>query len=503
MDQDALEPGSGSWRLRPGDDAAVQGLIVSGFGHLPAAQALFLRQTGSGGDWLGTLNRVAPVTDAAGRVTRASCLALTAAGLSRIGLDDATLSRFDLAFQQGMHAPERRRRLGDADPGVIAPGGVRWSGAICPTANQNEVHALLLLYGSDPRVVSAWADDVVAALAPDMACVHRLCLDLQRDENGFLREHFGFVDGLSQPIPHGAAIVGRDGRATAKDPWHGIESGDVLLGHRDAYGEPAPCPYIPDDPAARSYGLAQGTAPDGCLDLGLNGSYLVVRELQQDVAGFWQGMTDRAAAARAVDPAAKHITARWLAERVIGRDLASGDLLRPLDAPGASASTDPNATGFLATDPHGYGCPLGAHVRRANPRDGLAAAPEFARTVLDAANNHRLLRRGRKYGAKVADPHTPDGEERGLLFMCLNTDIARQFEFVQQTWLRNPNFATLHNQSDPLLGPAGPFTIPQPILRRQIEVRNYVRFAGGEYFFLPSLPALRYLASLGQRHPRG
>ena len=80
--------------------------------------------------------------------------------------------------------------------------------------------------------------------------------------------------------------------------------------------------------------------------------------------------------------------------------------------------------------------------------------------------------------------------------MCLNTDIARQFEFIQQTWLLNRGFATLHGETDPLLGPKGSFTIPAEPVRRRVEVESYVQMVGGEYFFLPSLPALDYLASL-------
>ena len=80
--------------------------------------------------------------------------------------------------------------------------------------------------------------------------------------------------------------------------------------------------------------------------------------------------------------------------------------------------------------------------------------------------------------------------------MCLNTDISRQFEFVQQTWLLNQNFATLVDESDPLVGPKGSFTVPNEPLRRIVEVETFIQMAGGEYFFLPSMPALKYLAQL-------
>ena len=80
--------------------------------------------------------------------------------------------------------------------------------------------------------------------------------------------------------------------------------------------------------------------------------------------------------------------------------------------------------------------------------------------------------------------------------MCLNTDIERQFEFVQQTWLLNSTFATLFDETDPLLGPAGLQTLRGRPIRRKVKVRTYVQMAGGDYFFLPSLPALAYLAAL-------
>jgi deferrochelatase/peroxidase EfeB len=183
------------------------------------------------------------------------------------------------------------------------------------------------------------------------------------------------------------------------------------------------------------------------------------------------------------------VTADWIAERVVGRT-KDGDLLCP-----AGRTQSGNDVGFLE-DLHGNGCPLGSHVRRANPRDGLAPVPAEAQTLLDAANNHRILRRGRKFGPPVADPYQDDRQERGLLFICLNSDIARQFEFVQQNWILNQNFSTLFDESDPLVGPRGRFTIREESkpLRRIIEVETFIQTAGGEYFFLPSIPALDYLA---------
>ncbi len=485
------------WRLAPGYDSSAQGLIVSGFGHLPSAEALFLRQVQAGGAWLTTLDRIAPITAATGRMPRAATIAFTSTGLTALGIDGAVLATFDGAFQQGMSTPERSRRLGDASASAVVNGGRQWGGNAQSEPNiPHGIHALLLLYGRDGETVRAWAAETLAALAPSVVCERRLGLDLHADERGVPHEHFGFADGLSQPMPYGAAIVQRDGSPAPRDKWHAIASGDVLLGHLNAHLEPASSPYVADDPAARRAGLPPGSAPAGSLDLGLNGSYLVVRELQQDVSGFWRSM-DRCAAEIREAGAAAHVTADWLAERVVGRD-RHGNLLCPARVSGAELlGPSHNAVGFFDTDRFGQGCPLGSHVRRANPRDGLSAAPEFRQVALDASNNHRMIRRGRKFGPKAASRHQADGQDRGLLFMGLNTDLVRQFEFVQQNWIMNPNFATLRDQTDPLIGPAGLFTLNEVPLRRIVNVENFIRLAGGEYFFLPSLPAISYLRALG------
>ena len=85
-----------------------------------------------------------------------------------------------------------------------------------------------------------------------------------------------------------------------------------------------------------------------------------------------------------------------------------------------------------------------------------------------------------------------DGEARGLLFMCVNTDIRRQFEFIQETWLNSTRFANL-NETDPLIGHPGSFTIQDPKLRRKAKISTYVTLKGGDYFFLPGIRAIKYL----------
>ncbi|MBO9624344.1 MAG: hypothetical protein J7500_16670 [Sphingomonas sp.] len=535
MDQrpvSAPKKGRPSWKLAPPHDKLTQGMVVSGFANLPTGRALFLEfgwvgvKTQGGGAWLQALQQVAPITDADGREPRAAGLGMSWEGLRKMGLEANALASFDRPFKEGMFQEDRLRRLGDRRDGewlkTVVEGGPLWSGNAPldaaafdtggrafvddgPAVREQDirtpitVHALLLLYEKDEETAEAWCAQVSQALAPhDVKVVHRLELQLRPDEKGIAREHFGFADGVSQPLPYepGTVTLGAAGEAP-RDPWNGVPLGEILMGHVNAHHEVAPGPVVVDTPAAQRAGLPPHPKGEGFRDLGLDGSYMVVRELKQDVAAFWNSMTDAARRIAEADPEhSGHIDANWIADRVVGRD-RDGNLLCPAGTLPVGPDGQPeNDFGFFDTDPHGRGCPLGSHVRRGNPRDTLAPKPADKQTLLDAANSHRILRRGRKYGPTIADPMHDDQQNRGLLFICLNTDITRQFEFVQQTWVLNPNFATLYDETDPLIGPAGTLTIPEDPLRRIIAVDTFVQMAGGEYFFLPGIPALNYLASL-------
>ena len=165
------------------------------------------------------------------------------------------------------------------------------------------------------------------------------------------------------------------------------------------------------------------------------------------------------------------------------------------DDPGLSSE---NNFAYFDKDPHGLACPIGSHIRRSNPRDSLG--PD-AQTALNSANRHRILRRGRSYGRRLKNPLVDDGAERGLHFICLNSDIERQFEFVQQTWINNPVFSGLYDEVDPLVGNLAKgdklFTVQADPLRRRVQnLSRFVVMKGGSYFFLPSIRALNYLAKL-------
>ena len=129
--------------------------------------------------------------------------------------------------------------------------------------------------------------------------------------------------------------------------------------------------------------------------------------------------------------------------------------------------------------------------------------------MVSSVRFHRILRRGREFGPSLSvdealQPAPPDDPDRGLYFICLNANISRQFEFIQNAWMTSTKFSALTGESDPLLGNRVPtadgrvtngFTMPAPGLRDRIsELPSFVTVQGGAYFFLPGVRALRYLA---------
>lgn len=474
--------------------ADVQGLLRSGYGDLTEACFLLLRvvEPNAARRWLGA----APVTNAAAR--RAGTVlqvAFAAGGLRAVGLSEAVLEGFSAEFLSGMAGdPSRSRRLGDV--GDNAPSYWRWGVAPAPDI-------LLALYARTD--LAAWRAQVTAG---DFAQAFAVLEELETSDMGG-SEPFGFADGVSQP-----AIDWKERRhpGTDADLEYGnlLAAGEFVLGYRNEYGLYTDRPLVDHCPT-----LPEAADHPGCGDFGRNGTYLVLRELHQDVRQFWR--TAAALAGSSGD-------AVGLAEALVGRHrsgeplLPSGRALRGLTKP-----EDIRRNGFdYDEDREGARCPLGAHVRRANPRTAdmpggrQSAIAQLARTLavfhpdlredlIASSRFHRLLRRGREFGRLLpsedaARPDAPD-PRAGLFFICLGANIARQFEFVQGAWLMSGKFAGLGDEADPLLGErsAGDefgLTLPNGMRRRLEGLRPFIRVKAGAYFFLPGLRALRYLASL-------
>jgi Dyp-type peroxidase family len=281
----------------------------------------------------------------------------------------------------------------------------------------------------------------------------------------------------------------------------------VLLGYPNGYGFLPVSPVIPesDDPAAVLPPFPGNELP-GLKDFGHNGSFLVYRKLAQDVAGFWSYILEQSRNADGIpDPEVMKL----IASKMVGR-WPSGAPLTLTPERDDPAMVDKNNFTYLAEDAEGLRCPLGAHIRRTHPRDSLQEAA--GSLSVQTSSRHRILRRGSLYGEplyRLEDIEAgvlpleikDDGKPRGLHFFCLNSDISRQFEFVQQTWSNNPRFNGLYDNKDPIIGDNdgnGHMAIPGcPVRQRLPNLPRFVRMKGGAYFFLPSLKSLRFLVQGG------
>ena len=452
----------------------IQGIVFSGYVHLRRTAYLLLSidpaRPADARGWLAAL--ADKVTTARGIQPGDSLnVALTYTGLEKLGLDQTTLASFPIAFSDGMASKRRAYILSDNDVDDSAKWW--WGGPAHP------VDVLVMVFAETPDQLAA----LVAALLADAAAhgvveaVAPLHAQIYDDRN----EHFGFSDGVAQPVlgsQRNSKVGVSDGNV--------VSDGEFVLGYRNEYQMNSDAPAL---------------GPDKTL--GKNGTYLVFRQTTQDVAGFWNFVNDAAKKlpGRPDDTLARR---ELVAAKMVGRWRSGTPLVLAPDVdtnPNAIPSDMPTDAFGYGGDPKGLACPFGAHIRRSNPRDGLLTSTTADESVQRVAR-HRLLRRGRSYGPRIPDPLVDDGkrDERGLHFICLCSDIERQFEFVQQTWINNPVFGQLVGEVDPLVGTQsagdGIFTIQQaPVRRRLLNMQCFVTLRGGAYFFVPSIKALRWLGS--------
>lgn len=462
----------------------IPALAFGGLGKLRFATALVVTLPPTpeqARTWLQGVQNTVTFTDR-NPPRQALVLGFTSQGLRHLCEDEAALRTFPLAFQQGMAWPARLSMLGDQ------LGTWEWKPL--------EVDALLVAYAETQGLLDDRVRRLEAALTGRGGQVARRIplqpLPLLPEE---LKEPFGFRDGVSQPLMRGTLRESRE-----PDSLHLVQPGELVLGYRDNLG------IVPPTPRLRG------------RDIGRNGTFLVVRELEQDVAGFdaqlqalaRQLATDGDPRVPTSDPAA---LAEWLAAKMVGRWKDGSSLLRnPREslqeallmkamqrtsaagqanaAPAQPDTPDPrldNRFLFGREDPDGLRCPFGAHIRRANPRDSFEPGSQVQ---IEISNRHRILRVGR--------PYSPDGREKpGLFFMCVNADLERQFEFLQQSWLNAPDFHDLDGEADPLMGCGQRrMTIPTPNGPLLLDpLASYVKPLGGAYFFMPSRSALALLAA--------
>ncbi|HMF07376.1 MAG TPA: peroxidase [Methylocella sp.] len=528
----------------------IQAILHTGFGSLEEASFLLLRiqttHVGEAKAWLAAVAREPGAEKLSYHVTSAKHskderqdqvlqIAFTPQGLCKLGVPadcfpkdtnqgpaSDRIHTFSRQFYSGLAGEQaeklgRPRRLGDI--GKNAPCEWEWGGS------PEQLPDVVLLLYADEGHLAAFQRMVIADIALGFEVIgilHAADVPIAEEESKLRREPFGFLDGVSQPV------IDWDGErkpGTRADLEYGnlISVGEFLLGYQNEYGQYTRRPLI--DP---------GLDPQNILppaedfpqkrDLGRNGTYLVFRHLEQDVHGFW----------RFVNAQSPEDGGIGLAEAMVGRSYVDGDPLVPVSL-AAIRGVGPKADDLrlnnftFGADPDALACPYGAHIRRANPRNsdmpggsGQSLLSWLLQTLgltkggpredlLSSSRFHRIIRRGRSYGAQIDREDALKGEEpgfsSGLYFLALNANISRQFEFIQNAWIVSSKFDGLDRESDPLLGnreptpfdqPTDEFSLPQAtgITKRICGVPQFITVRGGAYFFLPGIRALRYIARL-------
>ena len=401
-------------------------------------------------------------------------VALTYAGFAALGMPDELLDRFPAWFRRP--AGTRAGLLGDT--GASAPES--WEGPL----GTGTAHLLVTSYGQTPAAIAQLRERLSTEVDRSTGGVVEVHCD-QAQQLPKMREHFGYSDGLSQPWIEpmsdgsgGGSQPRRGGGALQRDgSWRPLKAGEFLLGHLDEDGQVVAAPTP---------------------ELVRNGTYVVWRKLAQDVARFRATLK---AEAERVD-----LTEEQLAAKVMGRWRdGTALMLSPQDngRRGArfEATYRSNDFHYLPDDPAGHICPLGAHVRRTNPRDALnpRASTRYGSAL---SNRHRIIRRGMPYGdllpegAENAAGSDESAGHRGLIFVCFQADIARQFETIQGQWCVDGNAFGLGSDADWLLAEGRQKLTVQGIPPKFVAAGGpMVVTRGTEYLFAPGMAALRKLAA--------
>lgn len=398
-------------------------------------------------------------------------------GLSREGLTQllgAARPPLDPAFERGAADPETIARLNDPPPS-------QWQHDFV----SDRIDGVLLIAGPSRNFVARHGNRLQQDLADTIKVVHAE-IGTVRPGRHKGHEHFGFLDGISQPGIRGLTIRTRPSTA----PNQGLPGQDLVWPGEFVLGYPE---QDPDNPV-REGPVAPLPAP-----WVRNGSYMVFRRLEQRVPEFRRFV---AAKARRLG-----MDEDLLAARMVGRWRSGAPLeLAPLhDDPWRGKNPMWNNDFTYADDPFQRRCPYAAHIRKSNPRDDIDGN-------LAEVQRHRIIRAGIPFGPEVMPGETATAHSRGLMFVCYQASIERQFEFVQGRWSNNPHFvfgkvrpddgSPVTPGFDPIVGQAaggGERFMDEPVpnypagnRRSTLDMPEpFVVLTAAAYFFMPSLTALR------------
>ncbi len=467
------------------DYADIQGTILRGY-RVDFARHFVLQvaDAAAARRFLGALvegdgSALPQVTTAARWRVKPKCflnLGITCTGLAALGVPEATLSSFPDAFLRGATAPFTANFVGDV--GTSAPS--HWIGGFADGA---AAHVLLSVWALESMAV---IEEVSATLRAAFAGAFD---ELSHHDAAALahnKVHFVYTDNISQPHVEGAPPTKRP----LPDRQPPAPAGEFLLGHQNQYGA--------------SYTVSP-------VELSTNSSFAAFRVLEQDVVGFEEFLRVYSAQAGIdVETLAAKVCGRWRTGVPLVLSPDTGTPVPPLPPERINdydyVSSDP-----ALDDTYGYKCPVGSHMRRANPRG--------EKVVGGGQHLHRIIRRAMPYGP-LYDPDQPVAVPRGLIGYFITGDIGNQFEFLMSQWVNRGDFVM--SQRDPATGAnphknisgqdvvlgindpsASSFTLssppdgPKPWSNQALTgFTPFVTTVGGAYCYLPSITAIRYLAAL-------
>lgn len=374
------------------------------------------------------------------------------AGFEALGLPPDSLQSFPEAFRVGMAA--RARQLGD--DGVNDPKD--WEAPF----GRGQIHIGVSAF-SDSEEKWRRALAIAREQYEGFSGVSVLAMDNFGAQPGD-RNSLGYKDGIDQPAIEGSGADPLPGQGRP------IKAGEFILGYP---GEAGVCLPMPQ--------------PD---ILGRNGTYVGLRKYQSRVGAFNRFLLANGGTEQERELVAAKLVGRW-------RSGAPLTLAPDVDDPALGANPQRNNDFDYANDPRGRQVPLGAHIRRMNPRDTKL-------TRLTEVNIHRIMRRGTTYGPPY-DPNAlseqDDKVPRGSYFLFMSAKAMDTIEFLQKEWINDGDFIGANGERDPIIGrqeEGATFTIPKEPGRRRIRgIETFNVLRGGEYFFMPSISALKWLANLG------
>ncbi|KAK3312172.1 hypothetical protein B0H66DRAFT_395117 [Apodospora peruviana] len=375
------------------------------------------------------------------------------------------IEKTDPAFSHGMKSAPLNDPTAGLDP-LFAD----------PTA----IHGLLKVAGSSKEKVNERLKEIQVALQCDKGVINDVPGGTEGRIDGAVREgdnrgkeHFGFQDGISQPLMNGL-----------DDPPPAPDSGALATSTMET--EPK---FLIVMEGTRSQGSNDIPRPDWMHQ----GSFLVFRKLEQNVEAF-NDLTEKNFK-RYECRNAEHMGAK-----LMGRWRSGA----PITLPAYHTADDPtgdhckskkmNNFGYEKVDDNSTarGCPLAAHIRKTNPRrtdeeDTNASDPGLKFT--------RIIRGGIPYGPDHTKGEKPGVMKRGLLFACYQGSIEDGFQHMQSSWCNTDTFPMGGSGLDPIVGQGkSPDDMKMLITegKEQVQINPpLVTFRGGEYFFVPSIKSLK------------